>query len=123
MPRRTAGCGSPRTTNGRRQSVVGECGSCCAVRQACPCDRLRDGHGEREQPGPGGLLLEVRASHRGRGIGSELVRFVLEHFEDAYMIDAVCDPEVAPFYERLGMIRLAGMAYRNRQSLILDTGR
>lgn len=64
-------------------------------------------------------LLEVRRSHRGRGIGTELVRRVLEHFDRAYMIDAVCDPEVAPFYERLGLIQLAGMAHRNRRSPIL----
>ena len=64
-------------------------------------------------------LLEVRPSHRGRGIGSELVRQVLSHYGDAYMIDVVCDADVAPFYERLGLIRLAGMAHRNRQAPIL----
>lgn len=64
-------------------------------------------------------LLEVRESHRGSGIGSELVRRVLAHFSDAYSIDVVCDPDVAPFYERLGMIRLVGMAQRNRQAPIL----
>ena len=61
-------------------------------------------------------LLEVRPSHRGRGIGSQLVQQVLDHFPNAYLVDAVCDPEVVPFYERLGMIRLAGMARRNRGS-------
>lgn len=61
-------------------------------------------------------LLEVRASHQGQGIGSELVRRVLAHFESAYMIDVVCDASVAPFYERFGMTRLVGMARRNRQS-------
>lgn len=64
-------------------------------------------------------LLEVRASHRGQGIGTELVRRVLSHFDRAYMIDVVCDPDVAPFYERLGLIPLVGMAFRNRQSPIL----
>lgn len=64
-------------------------------------------------------LLEVRASHRGLGIGSELVRRLLDHFEDAYMIDVVCDDDVVPFYERLGLTRVAGMAHRNRQSPIL----
>jgi predicted N-acetyltransferase YhbS len=66
-------------------------------------------------------LLEVRASHRGQGIGSELVRRVLAHFDRAYMIDVVCDADVAPFYERLGMARLTGMAYRNRSASVLTT--
>jgi GNAT superfamily N-acetyltransferase len=68
-------------------------------------------------------LLEVRASHRGRGIGSELVGRVLSRFSDAYMVDAVCDPDVAPFYERLGMRRLAGMAHRNREAPVLRSSR
>jgi ribosomal protein S18 acetylase RimI-like enzyme len=68
-------------------------------------------------------LLEVRRSHRGRGIGGELVRRVLAHFENVYMVDAVCDPDVVPFYERLGMTRLAGMANRNRQSPVLSNAR
>lgn len=66
-------------------------------------------------------LLEVRPSHRHQGIGSELVDRVRRHFSAAYMIDAICDPDVAPFYERLGLTRLAGMAYRNRQAPILQS--
>ena len=68
-------------------------------------------------------LLEVRAPYRGHGIGRALVGRVLSEFSDAYMVDAVCDPEVAPFYERLGMTRLAGMARRNRQASILRATR
>ena len=64
-------------------------------------------------------LLEVRPTYRGRGIGSELVQRVLSHYADAYMIDVVCDSDVAPFYERLGLIRLTGLAHRNRQAPIL----
>jgi ribosomal protein S18 acetylase RimI-like enzyme len=51
-------------------------------------------------------LLEVRASHRGRGIGSELVRRALEL--------------VSHVYERLGAARLSGMAWRNRSAESLD---
>lgn len=47
-------------------------------------------------------LLEVLPSHQRRGIGSELVRRVLEQLRDLYMVDVVCDPDVLPFYERLG---------------------
>jgi predicted N-acetyltransferase YhbS len=64
-------------------------------------------------------LLEVRSSHQSKGIGSELVRRVLSHFDRAYMVDAVCDADKAPLYERLGMTRLVGMAHRNRQAPIL----
>lgn len=64
-------------------------------------------------------LLEVRPSHRGRGIGSELVRRMLDVLGDVYMTDLVCDDDLAPFYERLGLIRLAGMARRNVRASIL----
>jgi ribosomal protein S18 acetylase RimI-like enzyme len=64
-------------------------------------------------------LLEVRAAYRGRGIGTELVRRVMAELDGCYMVDAVCDAEVAPFYERLDMVRLAGMARRNRAAGVL----
>lgn len=47
-------------------------------------------------------LLEVRASHRGQGIGTELVRRMLSKLDGLYMIDVACDDDVVPFYERLG---------------------
>ena len=60
-------------------------------------------------------LLEVLPSHRGRGIGSELVRRMLGTLSHLYMVDVVCDPEVIPFYERFGMQPLTAMALRNRR--------
>ena len=68
-------------------------------------------------------LLEVRATYRRQGIGSELVRHVLRHFDQAYMVDAVCDAEVAPFYERLGLARLTAVAHRNRSAPVLRSSR
>ncbi len=62
-------------------------------------------------------LLEVRRAHRGRGIGRALVRRMLERLDHLYMVDLVCDPGLAPFYEPLGFTRLAGMARRNRGAL------
>jgi predicted N-acetyltransferase YhbS len=62
-------------------------------------------------------LLEVRREWRGRGVGVELVRRMLARLEGLYMVDVVCDPELIPFYERFGMIPLAGMARRNRSAL------
>jgi ribosomal protein S18 acetylase RimI-like enzyme len=62
-------------------------------------------------------LLEVRREWRGKGVGRELVRRLLVQLERFYMVDAVCDPGLAPFYERFGMTVLTGMARRNRSAL------
>ncbi|HSG14736.1 MAG TPA: GNAT family N-acetyltransferase [Anaerolineae bacterium] len=63
-------------------------------------------------------LLEVLPAYQGQGIGSELVRRMLAKLDHLYAIDLVCDLEVQPFYERLGMRPAAGMMIRNyeRQS-------
>jgi ribosomal protein S18 acetylase RimI-like enzyme len=62
--------------------------------------------------------LEVLPEYQGRGIGSELVRRMLEKLNRLYMIDLLCDPDVQPFYARLGMRPATGMLIRNydRQS-------
>jgi ribosomal protein S18 acetylase RimI-like enzyme len=62
--------------------------------------------------------LEVLPAYQGRGIGSELVRRMLERLRQIYMIDLICDSNVQPFYERLGMHPYTGMILRNydRQS-------
>ena len=57
-------------------------------------------------------LLEVLPAHRGRGIGTELVRRMLAELGDLYSVDVVCDPELGPFYERFGMRHVLGMALR-----------
>jgi ribosomal protein S18 acetylase RimI-like enzyme len=58
-------------------------------------------------------LLEVIPSHRGRGIGSELVRRLLLQIGPIYMVDVMCDDDVVPFYERLGFTRAGGVVRRN----------
>lgn len=57
--------------------------------------------------------LEVLEEYKGGGIGSELVRRILTRLEFCYMIDLLCDEDVQPFYERLGMRRATGMLVRN----------
>ena len=62
--------------------------------------------------------LEVLSEHQGQGIGSELVRRMVERLRGLYMVDLLCDPDVQPFYERGGFRRATGMCLRNydRQS-------
>ena len=62
-------------------------------------------------------LLEVLPAYRGRGIGAELVRRVLARLSSRYSIDLVCDPDLVPYYERLGGQLLAGVGWRNRAVL------
>lgn len=63
-------------------------------------------------------LLEVLHPYQGQNIGSELVRRMLDKLQHLYMIDLLCDVDVQPFYERLGMQSATGMLIRNydRQS-------
>lgn len=63
-------------------------------------------------------LLEVLPEYQGRGIGSELMRRLPAELNHLYMVDVMCDDEVAPFYERLGLQRAGGLIRRNyaRQS-------
>jgi len=63
-------------------------------------------------------LLEVLPAYRGQGIGSELVRRMLDKLRRFYAIDLMCDAELQPFYARFGMRSYTGMIVRNydRQS-------
>lgn len=58
-------------------------------------------------------LLEVLPAYKGQGIGQELTRRMLQQLRDFYMIDLLCDPELQPFYGRLGMQKTTGMLVRN----------
>jgi ribosomal protein S18 acetylase RimI-like enzyme len=63
-------------------------------------------------------LLEVLPAWQGQGIGTELMRRMLAQLGDLYAIDLLCDPDLQPFYARLGMQPATGMLLRNysRQS-------
>lgn len=58
-------------------------------------------------------LLEVLPAYRGRGTGSELLRRLLQKLDHLYMVDLLCDAELQPFYERMGMRPATGMMIRN----------
>ncbi|OZM73796.1 GNAT family N-acetyltransferase [Amycolatopsis antarctica] len=61
--------------------------------------------------------LEVLPEHQGQGIGGELVRRILTQLDDVYSVDLVCDAELRPYYERLGLTAVQGMGLRNRTVL------
>jgi len=58
-------------------------------------------------------LLEVLPDYRGGGIGTELMRRMLERLGDYPCIDLTCDPQAQPFYERCGMQRSVAMVIRD----------
>ena len=63
-------------------------------------------------------LLEVLPEYQRRGIGTELVRRLLDRVANLYMVDVICDEDVVPFYERFGLQRLdAALGVRNRSVL------
>jgi GNAT superfamily N-acetyltransferase len=47
-------------------------------------------------------LLEVLPEYQHQGIGTELVRRLLEKLAGFYMVDLCCDANLEPFYTRLG---------------------
>jgi GNAT superfamily N-acetyltransferase len=62
-------------------------------------------------------LLEVRPEWRGQGIGTELMRRILDRLSGLYMIDLVCDPGLLPFYARLGLQPYSAAIRRGRAAL------
>lgn len=60
--------------------------------------------------------LEVLPEYQGQGIGSELMRRVLDCGQ-MYSIDLVCDEPLLPYYAKLGMIAIPGAGLRNPAAL------
>jgi len=60
-------------------------------------------------------LLEVLPAYRKRGIATELVERMLETLKGHYHIALLCDLDVQPMYERLGLIRVPGMVQVNME--------
>ena len=58
-------------------------------------------------------LLEVLADHQGLGIGTELVKRMIECCGELYMVDTTCDENLQPFYARCGLEPSKGMMIRN----------
>jgi len=62
-------------------------------------------------------LLEVLPEYRQRGIGTELVRRMLDKLNGFAMVDLTCDAELVPYYERFGMLPVSGMVMRDPAAL------
>ncbi len=58
-------------------------------------------------------LLEVLPEYQNKGIGSELVKRMMNELKDYYMIDLVCDDKLESFYSRFGMRKYTSMIKRN----------
>lgn len=54
-------------------------------------------------------LIEVLPEYKGRGIGKELAKKMLDTLDSYYMIDLLCDEDTVPFYEKLHTIEGEGM--------------
>ena len=57
-------------------------------------------------------LLEVLPEHQGRGVGSELMRRVLDRLAELPAVDLTCRPEMQTFYARFGMQPSVGAVLR-----------
>ena len=58
-------------------------------------------------------LLEVLPDYQGSGIGSQLVKYVLDELKDLYMIDICHDEELAPYYAKFGAHKSQSSLFRN----------
>ena len=58
-------------------------------------------------------FLEVEKGYRRKGIGHALLAKMLEELRDLYMIDLVCDKDVAGFYAEAGFESWHAMIKRN----------
>ena len=58
-------------------------------------------------------LLEVLPEYQHQGIGQELMGRMIATLRSYYMVDLLCELELQPFYEQVGMRRAAGMLIRN----------
>ena len=65
-------------------------------------------------------LLEVLPKYQGYGIGTALVKRMLDTLDNMYAIDIICDETLVPFYKGLGLKKSVGMVVRNYKSQSAD---
>jgi ribosomal protein S18 acetylase RimI-like enzyme len=62
-------------------------------------------------------FVEVHPERRHEGIGTQMMRFLLDELDHLHGVDLTCDPELVPFYEPLGLVPLVSMVRRNKDAL------
>lgn len=62
-------------------------------------------------------LLEVLPEYQRQGIGTELIKRMLEKLQSFYAIDLLCDKGTQDFYAKVGMQPVQGMLVRNFDKL------
>jgi GNAT superfamily N-acetyltransferase len=67
-------------------------------------------------------LLEVLPDYQGQGIGTELMEWMLARLSHLPNVDLLCDPDVVPFYRRIGMREATGMVVRRPMAETLAKG-
>ncbi len=63
-------------------------------------------------------FLEVEPEYRNKGIGVTLTRKMITQLSDLYMIDLVCDKELADFYSQAEFKSWHAMIRRNYDALL-----
>jgi ribosomal protein S18 acetylase RimI-like enzyme len=62
-------------------------------------------------------FVEVHPERRHLGIGTQLMDVLLGELRHMHGVDLTCDPELVPFYERVGLEPLVSMIRRNNDVL------
>ncbi len=63
-------------------------------------------------------FLEVLPDYQKQGIGSELVKSMLEELQEFYMIDLCCDIELNEFYRKFNFSHANAQIIKNFQNLL-----
>jgi GNAT superfamily N-acetyltransferase len=65
--------------------------------------------------------LEVVPEYRGQGVGTALMRRVLDRLGHLYSVDLVCDQPLVAYYRRIGLTPIQGMGLRTPSNLVGGT--
>ncbi len=57
-------------------------------------------------------LLEVLPEYQNKGIGTKLMKTMLELLDNITCIDLICNENMQGFYEQFSMLKIRGMAIR-----------